>query len=362
MYLAMRPILAWLLGIVLFATFVFTVVLILKLHRRVSGIFVEATSIAGVATLYNVSLAQGFSQSLRNSSNRYGLTTSENGTGMNSIVDLTPVPLQSTPYQQASTSASKKKFHFSVHPATLAVFWVYLIGVLIIILYYRFISKPGTGDVLEDFMDSQSFGVRLFMTCIGLAIKFYWGSMERYMRRIAPYIALTSSNRADADRSVLVSSPSHLVTALFCGSGWRRRLLGSVTLMAVLSEILVITLTAVPFSVATAFLAFEISMYICVGILGLMIVTIPVVLVWKVMNTGETPEPPQCVADAFALLSDALALRFGALRTLDGKERNRIVRSWQLRYSVRRMQVEKQLHGSQSDWRIVLVDPTGSMP
>jgi len=362
MQLVMRPILAWILGIVLFVIFAFTVVLILRLRGRVSGIFAEATSIAGIATLYNGSLAQGFSQSLRNSSNRYGLTTSEDETGMNSIVGLTPTPIQPPPYHQASTSASKKKGHASVHPAALAVFWVYLVGVLIIILYYRFVSKPGTGNGLETFMDSQSFGVRLFMTCIGLAIKFYWSSVEKYMRRIAPYTALTSSNGAAADQSVLIHSPSHPVTALFHGDSWRLLLLGFVTVMAVLSEVLVITLTAVPFSAATAYLAFEISVYICVGILGLMIVMIPAVLAWKVTKTGETPEPPECIAEVFALLSDAVAWRFGALGTLDGKERNQIIRSWQLRYSVRRMQVGEQPNGSQSDWRIVVVDPTGAMP
>lgn len=262
MQLAMHPILAWVLGMVLFATFAFTVVLILKLRGRVSGLFAEAASIAGVATLYNSSLVQGFSQSLRDSSSRYGLTASENETGMNSIVDLPPASIQSTPYQQSSTSASKKNGHFSVHPAALSLFWVYLVGVLIIILYYRFASKPGMGNGLETFMDSQSFGVRLFMTCIGLAIKFYWGSVEWHMRRIAPYTALTSSNGADEDQSVLVANPSHPVTALFCSSNWRHPLLCSVTLMAVLSEVLVITLSAVPFSVATAYLAFEISVYI----------------------------------------------------------------------------------------------------
>lgn len=92
-----------------------------------------------------------------------------------------------------------------------------------------------------------------------------------------------------------------------------------------------------------------------------MIVTILAVLVWKVTNTSETPEPPECIADAFALLSDAVASKLRTLGTLDGKERNRIVRSWQLRYSVRRMQDGNQPNGSQNDWQIVLVELTGAM-
>jgi hypothetical protein len=51
MHLSLRRALAWALGGVLFAMFVFTVVLIFRLQRQVSGIFAEISSIVGVAGL-----------------------------------------------------------------------------------------------------------------------------------------------------------------------------------------------------------------------------------------------------------------------------------------------------------------------
>jgi hypothetical protein len=361
MQLAMRPILAWIVGVILFAIFALTVVLILRLKRQNSGIFYEATSIAGIATLYNRSLTQELSYSRHSSSKRYGLILSDDGTCTNSIVELTPAPAQPPAYQEAAKPARKKKKnggHVSIHPAALAVFWTYLVGVLIIILYYRFVSTPGTGDGLETFMDSQSFGVRLFMTCLGLIIKFYWNDVAKYMHRMAPYRALTSSTGATADQSVLFSRPSHPVTALFLSDSWKHPLLGWVTLMAVFSEILVIVLTAIPFSVARAYLAFNLSVYIGIGIIGLMIVTVPIIIIWTVRKAEENPVPPECIADVFALLSDDVAWRFVALGTLSGIERNRVIRSWQLRYSVQRVQVGEQPNDFQNDWKIALADPT----
>lgn len=73
-----------------------------------------------------------------------------------------------------------------MHPAALITFLLFSIGVLFMILYYHFTNKPNSGNALEDFMNSQSFGIRLFMTALGLVIKFYCGWIEDYMRSTRP--------------------------------------------------------------------------------------------------------------------------------------------------------------------------------
>lgn len=176
------------------------------------------------------------------------------------------------------TPKKSKIEYIPMYPAALVVFWLFLVAVIFLILYYRFISKPGTGNVLEDFMNSQSFGVRFFMSAIGLLIKFYSGWIEQYIRSVGPFTTLASRHGATAEHSVLVRSPSHPVTALFYSDTWRHLLLSLVTMMAILSEVLIITLNAVPFTTATAYLAFELSVYISAGILSAMIITVPVVL------------------------------------------------------------------------------------
>jgi hypothetical protein len=207
--------------------------------------------------------------------------------------------------------------------------------VLVMILYYRFVSKPGTNNPFEDFMNSQSFGIRLFMTCIGLSVKLYWGTADKHMRAIAPYVAMASEGGATANRSVLIRTSSHPIAGLFYASSWCEPLLGLVTMSAVLSEVLVITLNTVPFSVSTAYLAFELSVYISAGIIALMIITIPLILIWQIrVKRKSVGRAPECIAEVVAMLDDDLRSTFGDLRELDGTQRDQIVRGWKYRYSL----------------------------
>jgi len=357
MQLSMRPALAWALSAVLFAIFALTVTAIARLQHQVSGILAEATSIAGVASLYSADMANESSRSLHIRSRRYALVSSE-ATGATSIVETTSTSFQYPIIEptQPVPMATKSQHHISMHPAALAMFWLFLSGVLFLILYYRFVSKPGTQNLFEDFMDSQSFGVRLFMTVLGLIIKFYWGWIEEYMRRVSPYAALASPHGATAAQSVLVTSPSNPVTALFYGNTWRNLLLGVVTLMAVLSEALVITLTAIPFSTATAYRAFELSVYISVAILGSMFVTVPAVLVWKIgcLYRVRIPDMPGCIADVFELLGNPAGWDSLGMMTL--KERDRAVRGWRVRFTLQQMQ---ESESAEPVWRIVTLPSAG---
>jgi hypothetical protein len=353
MRLAMRPAVAWALSAVLFAVFILTIIAIVRLRRQDSGILAEATSIAGIASLYSADMVNESSQSLRLRYKRYTLTSSDEK-GTNSIVEATSPSFQNPfngPNLTAAT-AKKKQDDISMHPAALVTLWLFLAGTLVLILYYRFVSTPGTQNLLEEFMDSESIGVRLFMTVLGLIIKFEWGWIEEYMRRTGPYTALASPRGATAAQSVLVKRPSNPITALFYGDTWRSLLLGVVTLMAVLSEVLVITLTAIPFSTVTAYQAFELSVYISVGILAAMLITVPVVLVWKMgyLYRVEIPPTPECIADVFDLLGDPAG--WSSLGLLTSKERDRVVRSWQTRFALRKVG-ESEWTGPV--WRIIVL-------
>ncbi|KAF2440317.1 hypothetical protein P171DRAFT_489038 [Karstenula rhodostoma CBS 690.94] len=184
------------------------------------------------------------------------------------------------------------------------------------------------------FIDSQSFGV-FFMTVVGMAIKLYWGEIEKHLRSTAPYIAMASDRGATADHSVLVRMPSHPVVGLAYGSSWRQPLLGFVTVNAALSEVLVITLNTVPFSTSTAYVAFELSVYISAGILALMIAAVPLVIVWGLRRRRKAVgNPPGCIAQVLALVDDELRSSFGDLKELDSTQRDRVVQSWKCRYSL----------------------------
>jgi hypothetical protein len=315
--LTMRPVLGWILGVLLFIVLILTIYMIRRLHRHVSGIRNDLTTIAGASSLYSDNLAANFPWSVQDQSEQYVLDS----TGIVGIKPVAPMPVDARlhPYystQQTQTLSYKKYGHPSMHPAALTAFLLFSTGVLFMILYYRFISKPDTGNVLEDFMNSQSFGVRLFMTALGLLIKFYWGWVGDYMLSNRPYSALTMPRGAAAANSVLLSNPSHPLTALFYSSTWSHLLLASVTMMAILSEVLVVALSGVPFTTATIYLAFELSIYMSTGILAAMIVTIVAVLVWTMKRGPRSglPKVPETLAEVFCLLSDAQGRK--ALREL----------------------------------------------
>jgi hypothetical protein len=348
--LTMRPALAWILGIVLLVVIILTIVITVRLRRLSSGIQQNPTTVAGVACLYSDELATKFSRLIHDESETYVLTPA----GIVSVNSMatTQAAAMLPPYQPApkTRSPSYKKYgHASMHPTALIAFWLFSIGILFMILYYRFISKPDTGNALEDFMNSQSFGIRLFMTSLGLLIKFYWGWIESHMRSTRPYAALTMPTGASAATSVLVSSPSHPLTALFCRSTWYNLLLASVTVMAILSEVLVVTLNGVPFTTATIYLAFEVSVYVSTGILAIMVVAIAAILVWTLKSKvgSELPKIPESIADVFALLGDAKGR--GALRGLYGGEMDHRASYSQVRFRLR----EKPEDGT---WCISKVD------
>jgi hypothetical protein len=346
MQLAMQPALGFLLGVILLAVFLATLFLLIKLHRCSCALFADATSIAGIASLTNQSLAQEFPQTLQTPSRRFELAFSD-ADGTNSIIETTPALHHHTIWPShlfnTSTSRPKRESDWEMRPLSLVIFLFFQTGILILILYYRYVSKPGTNNPLEDFMNSESFGVRLFMTILGLGTKFYWGWIEKYVRHISPYVALASSDGATAEQSVLMKSSSHPFMSLFSRSTWRYALLGLVTVLAVVSEVLVVMLNTVPFTRTTAYMAFEVSVYISTAILSLMILTIPAILLWivRIKRRGDLPEVPECITDVFEMIGNEGV--WDDLGMLNENEREKVVRSWGVKFAMRKMQEKWRL-------------------
>lgn len=104
----------------------------------------------------------------------------------------------------------------------------------------------------------------------------------------------------------------------------------------VLSEVLVVALAAVPFSVATAYLAFEVSVYTsCVIIAVAAAVVLAVVVRWLSTNRVPLGRAPECIAEVVALVDDGVCARLGGVRDLDTVRRNREIRGWGFVYFLR---------------------------
>lgn len=217
MQLTMQPVLGFLLGVVLLTVVSATLLLLRQLSHCRSGLFAEATSIVCIACLSNSISVQKPLQSARLSLLRF-MMRPPIATGATPIVETTPLTLEvlSGLLDACRNTDTRGRRHEprEMHLTSLALFLCYQAATLFLVVYYSFVTEPGTGNVLEDFMGSQSFGTRLLMTAIGLGIKFYWSWIERYVRRMSPFVDIASPKGSTAQKSILLASPSHPITAL----------------------------------------------------------------------------------------------------------------------------------------------------
>lgn len=337
MQLAMQPALGFLLGIVMLAICLGTSVLLMRLRRHRTGLSAEATSVAGIASLANAIVEQRSTQHPTTHSRRFAIIVpGESDTNCPGPTPSIQDTIQKLPEaSRLAESQSTKHVPREMRIVSLIAFLLYQVAILFLVVYYSFVSKPGTNNALEDFMDSESFGVRLLMTALGLGTKFYWGWIERYMRRMCPMIAMAGPNGATAQESVLMVSHSHPIRAMFSRNTWKHRRLGLVTLMAVLTEALVVLLNTLPFSTATAYMAWRISVILSIVILGPMILTTLAVMRWitRVKRFSAKPELAESIADVVMMVQDTAT--WATLGGLPKRERDRVVDGWQARFAVR---------------------------
>jgi hypothetical protein len=344
------------LSVLIFFILAFTIIILFVLCRRTSGIFAEATSIAGIGALCSQTLDNEFTAGSVHPSARYALIYNDRSDSRHIIQRLSP----SISFSDTQLAKSKKKHRsIATHPVILIAVFIHLGGIIAMIAYYRFVSKPGTGNSLEDFFDSQTFGVRLVMNILGLSIKTYWATVYTYAHSKAPYNALSASKGAAARQSILVRTASHPITALFAATTWRSFVLLAVTIATVLSEVLVIVLGAIPYSVKTAYVAFEASVYISISILSYMILMIPMLFVWRTTTTAAGPEPPESLAETFALLQGSnLGWNLSGLGKLNRNERDKAIIGWGYGYAVRKGVVKSE-KGEETNWRVVIQEIAG---
>jgi Protein of unknown function (DUF3433) len=209
-FLALRPALARGMSGLVLTIFFSAIFILVQSRKRRSGLYAEATSIAGLATLLqDPAMKEGLRRipriphELSNSEvekllvSRYRLgpscqneVTTDYGfisVGGDAVMYRANgrsdgcAPVQ--PSDGLNTQSTSRKRHVPKNgrplwlriPA-LAAFWLILAGLLIVIVYYRLV---GNMSGFETFMDSQGMGVRFLMTAIGILIKSNWLLIER---------------------------------------------------------------------------------------------------------------------------------------------------------------------------------------
>ncbi|KAL1616654.1 hypothetical protein SLS54_008221 [Diplodia seriata] len=162
-----------------------------------SGLRAEATSVAGVAALMGSSTAVARMREAveREGEGRAG-SEARFGVGMAwdkaaggwtygfTVVDAAehekassaPVLYGEGDGGVAHEAAGGSVLPLLLRPAMLVVFQLVLLGLLAILLYYWF---NGVSSPLEDFLNSQTYGPKLMMSCFGIVIRTWWSEIAR---------------------------------------------------------------------------------------------------------------------------------------------------------------------------------------
>ncbi|PVH97481.1 hypothetical protein DM02DRAFT_674105 [Periconia macrospinosa] len=335
-YLTKRQPVVWAECILIFSVLVIVMVLVFSLRKRTSGIYSEATSMAGLAVLIhrdvsawqfhprtkNKKKSEPVGESLQKRRFALGQYRIGRDYGGYGLIMLSPNDAQ-------NLDASKRSYGgpldgesqpFALRPWSLVCFWLFLGGVVTLVLYY---FSAGTPSGFESFMDSQGFGVRLLFTSIGISVRSFWGIVEKNIRSLEPYRRLSSGSGVTPQESILVPSSAHPITAIVTSLRHRHYFVAYVSFLAVLTEVLVVTLSGVPFSSARSHTDFVVSTSLSTAIIALLIVTLPYVFVW---STLTSPMPRDSLADRLSYLcGSSMIAFFMTLSILDRKERDRSI-------------------------------------
>ncbi|KAI9858264.1 MAG: hypothetical protein M1813_007538 [Trichoglossum hirsutum] len=226
---------------------------------------------------------------------RYGLVPVLNG-----LVSPNILPggiLRASPPIRTRAQA---KSHFNQHKILVAIrdvsFGLILVGTLgLVVAYYR-----EAGDTrFNRFMNSQAFGPRFIMTLVGGLIDAQWKRIEREVRTVNPYRRLAHGH-ARPHNTILVRFTSTPLTTFPVSIFRRHFFVAFIALVALFSEVLVVMLAGVPFQAGQTWMAFLVSTYSGVGILGLMIIALIALFQWR--RRPELPRIPNTVAATLSYL------------------------------------------------------------
>ncbi|KAI0418768.1 hypothetical protein F5X98DRAFT_109463 [Xylaria grammica] len=201
-----------------------------------------------------------------------------------------------------------------------------LSGVLILVLYY---AQTGGDTAFERFIDSDTFGVRVLFSSLGVIISLFWSSFLSAVATMTSYQVLAERPR-EASQSILRASPTNAFSGLRHAAQTRRSFLGIVSLASIFAQFLSIFLSNVPYRVTQTFLVSQLSIWTAVGIMSFMIL---IILSSFFVKWPDMPVNPSTIAGAMYYVSDISVVdKFEGLSTMDKKERDRTVTDMALLY------------------------------
>ncbi|KAI1378655.1 hypothetical protein F4677DRAFT_373943 [Hypoxylon crocopeplum] len=231
------------------------------------------------------------------------------------------------------TEVAKKRTEQRSTPPIVDCYWrkslflAFLCGTLALIIYYQ---SGAWDNPFEDFMDSESFGVRFLFTSIGVIISLFWKTFTDSVAAINPFRTLASAP-TDAYHSILLTPPADPFTSLWAGVQRKDYYFVAVALSTIMSQFLPMLLSNVP---AATVQTMATNLGCSWAVVGILVYMIAVLVGSFFVRWPQLPIDPTTIFGMMYYVCDSPIIHnFQGLGALERKERDRKVQAMGLRYA-----------------------------
>jgi hypothetical protein len=321
------------------------IILVILQSKRLNGVFSDPSGIASMASLlhhpevladFQVLDPMVSSSELHRllAGNQYMLGTYEISPGQyryGLIKTVGTVKLQNSQYHAISNPGNDDRPISTSFPwraicdGTLGICLLALLGLCL--GYYL----DGQTDPFNNFFNSDTFGPRFILVIIATIVDYQWKRIEREVRIMYPF-RLLSKRMATPQKTILPSRSGNPFSALPIAL-WNFNFFGAaIALVAILSDFLIIIIAGVPYNSGEIYLAALASFYISFGIIGLMLLALIALFMWR-RSDPTMPREPDTLASVWTYLcaSEMLGDMEG-MEYMDEKRRDRSIRVGGRRY------------------------------
>ncbi|KAK3905777.1 Zonadhesin [Staphylotrichum tortipilum] len=211
-------------------------------------------------------------------------------------------------------------------------FTAFQLAILIFIIYYHAYYRGGIKDDgrLWIFLNSNTFGVRFVAAVVGVVIAFCWQSFFLSVSTMTPFHLLSLRTQAPDD-SILFTPSTNPFSGIYSALRHKQPFLLCVSIAAVLSELLPVLLSNVPFNLAQTSTAATVCAVLSCIFLGLMLLVLAASFF---VRYPPMPVDPRCIAGLIWYVSRSAMLDddVEGVSVLPGKERERLIKEKGRRY------------------------------
>ncbi|KAH8659974.1 hypothetical protein BX600DRAFT_467024 [Xylariales sp. PMI_506] len=174
------------------------------------------------------------------------------------------------------------------------LFLLLLCGLLILIVAYDRISVRSS---FTDFMNSESVGVRVLFTSVGVITSLFWHSYFQCVALVSPYKVVRTAKPRLREKAFNISPPTNAFSGLYKALLHRYGdfYLGFVAATSIMSIFLPALLNNVPYRVIETYLAHMVCTWLAVAILSIMVI---VMLASFFVQWPNMPMDPSTLAGA----------------------------------------------------------------